>query len=367
MKITGNLTVRSKETAKLSANLAQYSALVPKAELHVHLEGAIQPETLIILARRNGAALPVQTVEEMQRWFAFRDFSHFLEVYLAISRCLKTEEDYELIAYEFGASMAHQQIRYAEVTFSPSTHEFTLGVPFDTYFAGLTRGRERARAEFGVEMRWVFDIVRSIPDESANLRRADYTVAVAKEGMHDGVVALGLGGAEIGYPPEQFAAWFEQGRAVGLHSVPHAGETVGPESIWGSIHALGAERIGHGVRAIEDPALIDYLQEHGIPLEVSPTSNIRLGVYATIHHHPLPLLHAVGIPVTVNSDDPPLFNTTLTREVELLFEGFGFDVNTVNDILLNGVRHSFLPAEQKQAMEIEFQVEMAKLRRELGL
>ena len=355
------------ETAKLSHNLAQYSALVPKAELHVHLEGSIQPETLFILARRNNVELPVQTVEEMRRWFAFRDFHHFLEIYFAISRCLKSEEDYELIAYEFGASMARQQIRYAEVTFSPSTHEFSLGVPFDTYFAGLTRGRERARAEFGVEMRWVFDIVRSIPEERGNRQRADYTVAVAKEGMSDGVVALGLGGAEIGYPPEQFVSWFEQARAVGLHSVPHAGETVGPKSIWGSIQALGAERIGHGVRAIEDPVLLDYLQEHSIPLEVSPTSNICLGVYPDIPYHPLPRLHAAGIPVTVNSDDPPLFNTTLTREVELLFEGFVFDVNTVNDILLNGVRHSFLPIEQKQAMEAEFQAEMTQLRRELGL
>ena len=353
--------------SELSTNLTRYSALVPKAELHVHLEGAIQPTTLFTLAQRNDVELPVQTVEEMQRWFVFRDFNHFLQIYFAISRCLKTEEDYELIAYEFGANMARQNVRYAEVTFSPSTHEFSLGVPFDTFFAGLTTGRRRVQTEFGVEMRWVFDIVRSIPEESANYQRAEYTLAVAKEGMDDGVIALGLGGAEIDYPPERFASWFEQALAAGLHSVPHAGETAGPESVWGAIRTLGAERIGHGVRAIEDPELIEYLREHGMPLEVSPTSNICLGVYPDIHSHPLPRLYAAGIPVSVNSDDPPLFNTTLTREVELLFEAFSFDVNTVNDILLNGVRHSFLPTEQKQAMEAQFRAEMALLQNELSL
>ena len=352
---------------ELSARQMQYSQRVPKAELHVHLEGAIQPETLFILARRNGVELPVQTVEEMQRWLTFRDFNHFVEIFFAISRCLKQEEDYELIAYEFGASMARQQVRYAEVTFSASTHAFSLGVPFDVYFTGLTRGRERARREFGVEIRWVFDIVRDISDEAANFRRAEYTLAVAKEGMSDGVVALGLGGAEVGNPPERYARWFEQALAAGLHSDPHAGETVGPDSIWGAIRTLGAERIGHGVRAIEDMTLMDYLRDHAIPLEVSPSSNVCLGVYADIASHPLPRLYAAGIPVSVNTDDPPLFNTTLTREVELLFDGFHFDIDTVNDMLLNGVLHSFLAVEEKRAMEMRFRTEMAELRRELGL
>jgi len=351
----------------MPGKIAHYVAAVPTAELHVHLEGSIQPATLLTLAQRNGVQLPVQTVEEMQRWFTFRSFSHFVEIYFAISRCLKTAEDYELIAYEFGASMAYQQVRYAEVTFSASTHCFSLGVPFDTFFTGLNRGRLRAQAEFGVEMRWIFDIVRDIPDEALNRKRAEYTVAVALEGMNDGVVALGLGGAEVGHPPEQFAPWFEKARERGLHSIPHAGETVGPASVWGAVETLGAERIGHGVRSIEDATLIAYLKEHGIPLEVCPTSNICLGVYADLSNQPFRHLHATGIAVTVNSEGPPLFNTTLNREVGLLFDGFHFDINTVNDILLNGVRHSFLPVEQKRAMEAEFQTEMARLQHEFGL
>ncbi len=348
-------------------NLAAYLQAAPKAELHVHLEGAIQPATLLALARRNGKALPAQTVEELQQWFRFRDFNHFIEIYFEITGCLKTADDYELIAYEFGAEMARQHVRYAEVTFSPSTHFDALGIPFETFFGGLTRGRERARADFGVEIRWVFDIVRGIEDATRNRRLAEYVTAVALEGMADGVVALGLGGAEVGYPPERFAAFFERARSAGLHSAPHAGETVGPASVWGAVRALGAERIGHGVRAIEDPALVAHLAAERIPIEVCPTSNLCLGVYPHLAAHPLPRLYAAGVPLTINSDDPPLFNTTLNQEVALLADAFAFDLATINDILLSGVRQSFLPPEQKQEMEASFRAEMARLQRDLGL
>jgi aminodeoxyfutalosine deaminase len=346
-----------------SEDIKTYLKALPKAELHVHLEGSISPTTLLTLARRNDVALPVETVEEMQRWFVFRDFNHFITIYFAISRCLKTIEDYELIAYEFGASMARQHIRYAEITFSPSTHAFALGVPFETYFAGLTQGRQRARVEFGVEMRWVFDIVRNIEDEARNERLADYTTSVAIDGMRDGVVALGLGGAEAGYPPERFARWFERARAEGLHSAPHAGETVGPDSPWGAIRTLGAERLGHGVRSIEDPALVSYLAEQRIPLEVCPTSNLRLSVYPSIDAHPLPALHAAGVPITINSDDPPLFNTSLNDEVQLLAAPFGLDLDIIHEIILNGVRYSFLPDQEKQAMEAAFRKEIEELQK----
>lgn len=350
-----------------SETIEQYLQAVPKAELHVHLEGSIQPATLLTLAQRNGVDLPVHTVAELQKWFTYRDFDHFAEIYFAISRCLKNVEDYELITYEFGANMARQHVRYAEVTFSPAIHHYELGIPHDIYFSGLTQGRERARADFGVEIRWVFDIVRHIEDEARNRLAADSTVAVAREGQNDGVVALGLGGIEVGYPPEHFAQWFEKARAAGLHSTPHAGETVGPASVWGALKTLGAERIGHGVRSIEDATLVTYLVQHHIPLEVCPTSNLRLGVYPHLDAHPLPRLYAAGVPLTINSDDPPLFNTTLNDEVKLLAHPFNFDLNTINEILLNGVRHSFLPPQEKQAMEAAFRSEMLKLQHELGL
>jgi adenosine deaminase len=187
---------------------------------------------------------------------------------------------------------------------------------------------------------------------------------VAIEGKHDGVVSLGLGGAEEGYPPDRFAPYFDRARAAGLHSNPHAGEIAGPESVWGAIKALDAERIGHGVRSIEDPTLVQYLAEHRIPIEVNPTSNIRLAVFPGYAQHPLARLYSAGVPLTINSDDPPLFNTTLNDEVALLGGTFGFTVQEIDDILLNGVRHSFLPAEHKSKMESEFRAELDALKRQ---
>jgi aminodeoxyfutalosine deaminase len=335
--------------------------------LHVHLEGAIRPETVLELAQRNKITLPVTTVEEARQWFAYRDFPHFVEIFVAISNCLKTAEDYELVAYEFGAEMARQNVRYAEVTFSASTHEFTFGVPHDTYFRGLQKGRARAEAEFGVAIRWVFDIVRDIKDESLRTRRADYTVAVALECMKEGVISLGLGGYEVGAPPELFAPWFEKALSEGLHSVPHAGETLGPSSVWGALHTLGAERIGHGARSIEDPELVVHLAQHQIPLELCPHSNRCLGVFPNLAGHPLPRLYAAGVPLSVNSDDPPLFNTTLIDNVLTLHDPFHLPLAALDEILLNGVRHSFMPPGEKQHMEETFKNEMQDLKRELRL
>ena len=342
-------------------SLFDYIAAAPKAELHVHLEGSIQPSTLLMLARRHRVDLPADTEEGLRNWYRFRNFLHFIEVYVAITRCLRTVEDFELIVYEFGADMARQNVRYAEVTFSPSTHLWLNRVDRDVWFTGLTEGRRRAKESFGCEINWVFDLVRNDYPERG---RFDYTTDVAIEGMDDGVVALGLGGMEEGYPPAPFAPWFDRARAAGLHSAPHAGEHVGPESIRGAIEDLGAERIGHGVRAIEEPKLVDYLAEHRIPLEISPTSNICLGLYPDAASHPLKRLHEAGVTVTVNSDDPPLFNTTLTDELSLLVAPCGFDVETIDEILLNGVRFSFLPEERKHRMEADFLDEMRALREE---
>jgi adenosine deaminase len=342
-------------------SLDSYLRAAPKAELHVHLEGAIQPATLLALARRNGVALPAADEAGLRRLFAYRDFAHFVELFVLATRCLRTVADYETIVYELGAELARQHVRYAEVTFSPSTHR-ALGVPHDTYFAGLTRGRARARADFGVELNWIFDIVRAVADPTRLAAYADYVTDVAIEGRRDGVVALGLGGAEAGAPPEPFAPWFDRARAAGLRSAPHAGEHAGPESVWGALRALGAERIGHGVRAIEDRALVAHLAEQAIPLEISPTSNIRLGVYPDYAAHPLRRLHEAGVAITVNSDDPPLFNTTLSDEVATLAGPFGLDVASCDAILLNAVRHSFLPDERRWALETSFRAALAALK-----
>ncbi len=296
--------------------------------------------------------------------FNYRDFAQFIEVFIMIARCLKTSEDFEQVVYEFGAEMARQHVRYAEVTFTPSTHH-RFGIAHDVYFSGLQRGRVRAWSDFGVRINWIFNIVRQWADPALIAPLADYATSVAIESKDDGVVALGLAGIEAGAPPEPFAPYFDRARAAGLHSVPHAGETVGPESVWGAIRALGAERIAHSVRAIEDAGLVAYLAERHIPLDITPTSNIRLGVYPSYKAHPLPRLYAAGATITVSTDDPPLVCTTMNDEITLLSEHFSLDIATIDEIILNGVRCSFLPEEQRRELEAVFCLEMAEVKRSL--
>jgi aminodeoxyfutalosine deaminase len=287
---------------------------------------------------------------------------HFIQLFRTACRCLRTADDYELAAYDLGADLARQHVRYAEVTFSASVHH-VMGVPEREYLDGLARGRRRALADFGVELAWIFNIVRQWKDGVTQVEpEADLTTQVSIDGREIGVVALGLAGAEAGAPPEPFAPWFDRARAAGLHSAPHAGEHDGPASVWGAIRALGAERIGHGVRAIEDPALVAYLAEHEIPLDVCPLSNVRLGVAPSLERHPLPKLLAAGVTMTLNSDDPSLFNTSLTEDYATLAEPFGLSVAQIDEIVLNGFRSTFLPPERKQVLIAEVEGELASLK-----
>lgn len=338
--------------------LEAFIRAMPKVELHVHLEGSIRPRTLLELARRNNIILPAQTLDELREFYRFTDFAHFIRVYATIINCLQTPDDFALISEEFGATMAEQNIRYAEITWSPATHAGRLGVPFAHLLAGVNRGRETARQKYGVEMRWIVDIVRNLHAKGFDGME---TVEMAIEGRDHGVVALGLGGMENGFPPELFAAPFERARANGLHSIPHAGEADGPKSVWGAIRELKAERIGHGIQAIHDPELVAYLREHQIPLEVCPTSNVCTAVVPNREAHPIRRLYDAGVYVTVNSDDPPMFNTTLTDEYLLLAQAFGFTADEIEQLVLNGVRASLLDADAKHALETTFRAEFQRL------
>ncbi|HEY0736151.1 MAG TPA: adenosine deaminase [Herpetosiphonaceae bacterium] len=339
--------------------LEAFIRAMPKVELHVHLEGSIRPRTLLELARRNNITLPAQTLDELREFYRFTDFAHFIRVYATIINCLQTPDDFALICEEFGATMTEQNIRYAEITWSPVTHAGRLGVPFADLLAGVNRGREAARQKYGVEMRWIVDIVRNLHAKGFDGME---TVEMAIAGRDQGIVALGLGGMEKGFPPELFVAPFERARANGLHSIPHAGEADGPASIWGAIRELKAERIGHGVQAIHDPELVAYLREHQIPLEVCPTSNVCTAVVPSREAHPIRQLYDAGVYITVNSDDPPMFNTTLTGEYLLLAQAFGFDAGEIEQLVLNGVRASLLDAAAKQELEASFRAEFQRLR-----
>jgi aminodeoxyfutalosine deaminase len=325
-----------------------YLAAAPKAELHLHLQGAIRPETLLELARRHRIDLPAETVPQVREWFRFRDFAHFVEVFAVLRASLVDPSDYELVTYELGASLAEQHVRYAEVTFTPGPEVYRG--PRETFFDGLTRGRARAKQDFGVDIRWIFDIPRRTVTLHPDLPLTDFITQVAIDGRHDGVVALGLGGTEAGHPAERFEAWFDRARAAGLHSAPHAGETAGPESVWAALRVLGAERIGHGVRAVEDPELLEYLVAKRIGLEVCPTSNLRLGVYPTLDAHPLAKLHAMGAVVTVNTDTPAIFDIGLSDELALLESDFGFSAREIDQIVVNAFEVSFLPDGERTAL-----------------
>lgn len=336
-------------------SLTDFIHAMPKVELHVHLEGSIRPATLLVLAERNRVNLPAHDLAGMREFYRFVDFEHFIQVYFAISRCLQTVQDFDLIAYEFGADMARQNIRYAEVTFTPHTHVTNTGLPFAEIMAGINHGRARAREDYGVEFSWILDIVRNNPETR-------HQVATwAASALDQGVVGLGLGGSEQGYPPEWFADAFCLAREAGLHSVPHAGEVAGPESVWGALHSLGAERLGHGVRSIEDPALVEVLQERQIPLEVCPTSNLCLGVYPSYQAHPLRRLADLGVWVTVNSDDPPMFGTDLVGEYQVLVNHMDYTPAELEHLSLNALRASFMPDDRKEQWAQEFEAEFEQL------
>jgi len=241
------------------------------------------------------------------------------------------------------------------VTFTILTSTRLTGLPWKEILDGLNAGREQAHKEYGVWWQWVFDIVRNLPDTQAGV----LDIALAAREM--GVVALGLGGSEDGYPPELFADTFTRAANEGLHRVPHAGEIAGPQSVWSAIKLLHAERIGHGVRSIEDPFLIEYLRTNSIPLEVCPTSNICLNVYPDYAHHPLRELWEAGVRLTIGSDDPPMFATDLNREYQLLVDEFEFKQTDLERISLNALQASFLSQEEKQKFEQEFKAEFSRL------
>lgn len=297
---------------------------LPKAELHLHLEGSVTPEVALRLAARHGVRLPgdERGAEGLRAAYRFTGFRDFLELYIAVSRCLQQAQDVVEIAVDLARRLDAQNVRWAEVTFTPMTHA-ARGVAFDTLWAGLHEGRLRAEAEHGVCLRWVFDIVRSFPDQAEPT--VDFALGMRARDP-ESVVGIGVGGPEGDrYPMETIAAAVRRAKAEGLRSLPHAGENAGATSIWTAVRELGADRIGHGVRCLEDPALVDWLREHAIPLEVCPHSNVALAVVPSLPEHPLPRLLEAGLAVTLGSDDPPMFGTDLVTEYTACADAFGWD------------------------------------------
>lgn len=355
----------SLDSTVLDPRLDAFIRRMPKVEIHVHLEGSVRPETLLKLAERNGIAPPAPDEARLRDFFRFRDFPHFIEAYIAVCTCLRTPEDFATIVREVGEDAAAQNIRYLELHFNPETNVRKRGLDFHEMLAGMNRGRAEACERWGVEMRWIADGVRDSETSPFSVTRTvDWITALSPE---DGVVALGLGGNEVDYPPAPFAADFARARAAGLRTVAHAGETTGHATVCDSLDLLGAERIGHGVRAVENPALVERLVRERVPLEICPTSNLCTGVVRSLEEHPFRALDEAGVLVTVNSDDPPLFGTTLTDEYRVLARQWGYDAVDLQRIALNALDVAFLPEAERARMRAEFLAEYAALRDELRL
>jgi aminodeoxyfutalosine deaminase len=290
----------------------------PKIELHVHLEGTIRARTLLTIARRNGLPLPASTVEGLARLYEFRDFGHFLEVWTLTTNCLRTAEDFRQVVVDYAAEAASHGAVYIEGIFSPA-ERIKSGVSWDALFNGYCNGAQQAEEDYGVIVRLTPDLYWGMdPEEAAEAARK----AVAYRDR--GVVGLGIGGAEGMCAPQRYAQAFAIARDGGLGSVPHAGEGAGPDSVRAALETLGADRIRHGIRAVEDPSLVSELAGRGVVLDVCLTSNLRTKVVASLADHPLPTLLRAGVGCSVSTDDPAMFGTDLTQEYSLL-PGMGVD------------------------------------------
>jgi aminodeoxyfutalosine deaminase len=290
----------------------------PKIELHVHLEGTVRPRTLLEIARRNDYPLPADTVEGLAELYAFRDFRHFIEVWILTTNALQTEADFRQMVVDYAAEARGHGAVYLEAIFSPA-ERVRRGCSWESVYEGVCAGAQEARELHGVDVRLTPDIPRGFTQEEART-----TVEWAARYRDRGVVGVGLGGLEAEYPPEPYAEVFRLAKSLGLGSVPHAGEVAGAASVRGALEALGADRLRHGIRAVEDPGLVRELAGRGVVLDVCPLSNLRTGAVRSLEEHPLPQLAAAGVRCSISTDDPAMFDTDLTRDYEAAVS-FGLD------------------------------------------
>ncbi|MFF8954518.1 adenosine deaminase [Streptomyces sp. NPDC014894] len=311
---------------------------LPKAELHVHHVGSASPRIVAELAAHHPDSKVPTDPEALADYFTFTDFAHFIDVYLSVVDLIRTPEDVRLLTFEVARDMARQNIRYAELTITPFSST-RRGIDEKAFMDAIEDARKAAEAELGIVLRWCFDI----PGE-AGLEAAEETTRLALDLRPEGLISFGLGGPEIGVPRPQFKPYFDRAIAAGLRSAPHAGETTGPQTIWDALNELGAERIGHGTSAAQDPALLAHLAERRIPLEVCPTSNLATRAVLDLDRHPVKEMVAAGVLVTINSDDPPMFGTDLNNEYGVAARLLGLDERGVADLAKNAVEASFLDA-----------------------
>ena len=326
---------------------------LPKAELHLHLEGSVDPATLAELSRRYNTPLPTEnnrydvagsgdvlTDEDVRRLYSYNDFNGFLLAFKSVTERLRAPEDYELVTYRLMQKLRQQNVVHAEVYVSVGVIRWR-GQPVEPIFEGLERGRERGQRDFGVSLLWIFDAVRHFGPEAAG-----EVFDLAARLRDRNVVGIGIGGDEARGPAEWFRDLYKKAADNGLRLTAHAGETTGSESIWGAMN-IGAERIGHGLAAARDPELLEIMAQKQIPVEVCITSNLRTGACPEMQEHPVRKFFDQGVMITLNTDDPAMFQTTLNREYEIARQEFNFSEEHLRELARNSIEASFLPVEKK--------------------
>jgi adenosine deaminase len=321
---------------------------MPKAELHLHIEGTLEPELIFTLARRNGVRLPYAGVEELRKAYAFRKLQDFLDIYYAGASVLLHEQDFYDMAWAYFERAAAERIVHAEIFFDPQTHT-ERGVAMSTVIGGLYRACADARDKLDLDVSLILCFLRHLSEASA--------FAALEQALphRDCFIGVGLDSSELGHPPEKFERVFARCRELGLHRVAHAGEEGPPAYIWSALDRLGAERIDHGVQAVQDEALMRRLASERIPLTVCPLSNVRLCVFPDLAQHNLPRLLEAGLMVTVNSDDPAYFGGYLTENLVQLFAATGMGAQQAYELAANSFAASFVAPARRQAWTLELQ------------
>ncbi|WEO77618.1 adenosine deaminase [Cryobacterium sp. SO2] len=313
----------------------------PVAELHVHIEGTLETELLVTLARRNNVPLPSYDPDALRELYRFTDLQSFLDIYYANLAVLRTEEDFYDLGLAYLVRAARAGVRRAEIFFDPQTH-LANGIPLAVVFGGLTRALTEGRENLGISADLILCFLRHLGGAAA-LETLDAAIPFL-----DQFIGVGLDSAEVGFPPSLFTEVFAKAQALGLHRVAHAGEEGGPDYVHEALDLLGVERVDHGIRAIEDPDLVQILRDRQIPLTVCPLSNVCLQATPTLGAHPLPALLAAGLLVTISSDDPAYFGGYVDDNLAAVEHEFGLDPHEMATLARNSFRASFLPEAEKR-------------------
>lgn len=324
---------------------------IPKAELHVHLEGTLEPELMFALAARNGVALPYRTVDEVRAAYRFTDLQSFLDIYYAAARALVTERDFYDLTWAYLQRMHGERVRHVEVFFDPQTHT-GRGIPFATVLDGIVGALADGREKLGISSFLILCFLRHLPAESA-LRTLEQALP-----FRDRIVAVGLDSGEAGHPPADFAAVFARARAEGFRAVAHAGEEGPPEYVWQAL-GLGVSRIDHGVRSLEDPRLVERLAADRVPLTVCPLSNVKLRVFETLAEHPIERMLDRGLNVSLHSDDPAYFGGYITENYLAVARTFALSPARIVTLARNAIESTFLDAAGRQQLLAELDAALA--------